>query len=294
VRVPATRTDELGDLERAFNRMADDLLASRAALVRAEKEAAWRQMAQQIAHEVKNPLTPLKLLAQHLQRAWRDESPQFGEILGDASQRIVDQVEALRKVADRFSAFAGRPGVAPTNVTVNDLAADAVALYQTEESAHTITTEWAPTSPHVRADRDDLRRVLINLVTNAIQAMPGGGSVHVRTVVNKRPAPPGRGTTRRILAPGTTAAPHGWVGIEVRDDGPGIAPDIQERLFEPYFSTKSSGTGLGLWICRSTIQEMGGEISLTSVEGTGTSAWVWLPRLAEEDFTPVPTERPEK
>jgi len=282
-RVPVTRADEIGDLQQAFNQMADDMAASRAALVRAEKEAAWRAMAQQIAHEVKNPLTPLKLSAQHLQRAWRDQAPEFGGILADATQRIIDQVEALRKVASRFSAFAGRPDATAAPVDVNALAADALALYQTADARHAVQAEWASPPPRIHADRDDLRRVFINLVTNALQAMAGGGTLAVRTVRSKHPAPPGRGgTTRRVVAPGKAEAPHGWVGIEIRDDGPGIPPEVQARLFEPYFSTKSSGTGLGLWICRSTIEEMGGEISLTSVPGTGTSAWVWLPRLPDD------------
>jgi signal transduction histidine kinase len=186
-------------------------------------------------------------------------------------------------VASRFSAFAGRPGATPTTVDVNALAADALALYQTGDGRHVVRAEWAAPTPCVHADRDDLRRVLINLVTNALQAMERGGTLLVRTVRSPRPEPPGRGgTTRRVAAAAAAEAPAGWVGIEIRDDGPGIAPEVQARLFEPYFSTKSSGTGLGLWICRSTIEEMGGEISLTSALGVGTSAWVWLPRLPDD------------
>lgn len=281
VRISTERTDELGDLERAFDQMTGDLRDSRARLITAEKESAWREMAQQIAHEVKNPLTPLKLSAQHLQRAYRDGAPDFDTILADATRRIIDQVEALRKVAGRFSAFAGKSTRELRQIDVNALVQEAVGLYDTPEARHTFVQDLAAGLPPVIADADDLRRVLINLVTNALQAMDQGGELIIRTVRSKHAAPPEprRGDTNRRVRAKPTDRPAGWVGVEIRDNGPGISPEIQERLFEPYFSTKTSGTGLGLWICRSTVSEMGGEISLASTVGEGTSAWVWLPAL---------------
>jgi signal transduction histidine kinase len=294
VRIGTTRTDELGDLERAFDQMTGELQESRERLIAAEKESAWREMAQQIAHEVKNPLTPLKLSAQHLQRAYRDGADNFDQILADATRRIIDQVEALRKVAGRFSAFAGKSTRELRQVDVNALVREAVALYDTPEARHTFATDCSPVLPPVMADADDLRRVLINLVTNALQAMEQGGTLTVRTVRSKNPAPPEprKGDTNRRVRARETDRPAGWVGIEVRDNGPGIPPEVQERLFEPYFSTKTSGTGLGLWICRSTVSEMGGEISLTSTLGEGTSAWVWLPALGHPDSPKPDTSDP--
>ncbi|MCI0343294.1 MAG: ATP-binding protein, partial [Planctomycetales bacterium] len=291
VRLPVASRDEIGDLVASFNRMAEELREGRDRLAQAEREAAWRLMAQQIAHEIKNPLTPLKLSAQHLERAYRDKAENFAEVLAEATARIAEQVEALRGIASRFSVFAGRGEREIRPVDLSEIAKEAAGLFAGTGGDVEIRTRIHSGLPPVLADRDELRRVVINLLQNAIQALGGKGEVVIRTLAAARPRVEASGATRRIA--GATPTPvASWVGLEVRDNGSGIPPDVQARLFEPYFSTKTEGTGLGLYICRRAVEDLGGEIAIASEPGKGTSAWVWLPAAPEAPGDPaVPSAR---
>jgi len=205
-------------------------------LIRSQKLAAWSEMARQVAHEIKNPLTPIKLSAQFVGRAWRDEKENFGEILEDSLDSIGEQVEILRRIAAEFSQFGRRQELKPEPLDLAALLGEVLAPYRGE----TLQVEWSgPESLVVSADREALRKVLLNLVENARQAMEGSGRLGV-----------------------TLAADGGRAELALRDHGPGIPEEALERLFEPYFSTKTSGTGLGLAISAQLVEEMGGELTV--------------------------------
>ncbi len=206
-------------------------------LIRSQKLAAWSEMARQVAHEIKNPLTPIKLSAQYLGRAWRDGNENFGEILEDGLGSISEQVEILRSIAQEFSRFGRRQELEIKGLDLGSLMLEILAPYRGE----TLDVDWSgPESMIVRADRDALRKVLLNLVENARQAMPEG--------------------ERRLSV--SLAVAGGRARLTLRDRGPGIAEEALVRLFEPYFSTKTSGTGLGLAISAQLVDEMGGELEV--------------------------------
>lgn len=256
--VPQVGPGEFSEVVDAFNGMMRDLAESREKLVQAEKEAAWREMARQVAHEVKNPLTPMRLAAEHLRRAHRDRSPRFTEILERSVDVIVRQTEALKRIATDFSAFARLPRQHREPVAVRRLVEEIAELYQGVPRLE-LETELGDADPRVQADPDELKRVLINLVGNAVEAIDG------------RPG--------RILC--SLASADGWSVVEVADDGPGIPAEAQTRLFEPSFSTKTGGTGLGLAICKRAIEDLGGTIEIDSEPGKGTRVRVRLPETAE-------------
>ena len=260
--VPEAGPGELGEVVGAFNRMMRDLAESREKLVRAEKEAAWRDMARQVAHEVKNPLTPMRLAAEHLRRAWRDQVPDFSDVLERGVDLIVRQTESLKRIATAFSDFARLPGRRRDPTDVAEIARRVVQLYANTPHL-TLRADVADGLPTILADPDELNRVLVNLAKNAVEAMEGrDGTLGVRV---RRERPDERGAAADFLV------------VEVEDDGPGIPDDVLPRLFEPYFSTKTSGTGLGLAICKRAVEDLGGSIAVRSAAGKGTTVTVRLP-----------------
>jgi signal transduction histidine kinase len=255
VQVPAGGQDELGDLARSFNRMTRELKENHEKLVRAEKDAAWREMARQVAHEIKNPLTPLRLSADLLERARAEGSGEFDAILARTVEIIRRQCDHMREIAKDFHAFAGRHhDLRPVDVAA---ALDEVlALHDAWARDSRIEVVRTGDGGIVRADPDELRRALINLVSNAFEAMPEGG---------------------RFEADVRTA--DGRVAVELGDTGPGITEEQRGHLFEPYFTTRSSGTGLGLAIVRRIVEDLGGEVTLRNREpGPGAVARLVLPR----------------
>jgi nitrogen fixation/metabolism regulation signal transduction histidine kinase len=279
----------------SFNRMMEELKDSRHHIIQAEKESAWREMARQIAHEIKNPLTPMRLSASHILKAHRDEHPKFDRILAEGLERIAAQVDALGKIASEFSDFARFPHA---NIQPNDLNAvvsNAVRLVAEEvrdaDPAVTVKETYGDL-PAVPLDRDEMERAVINVVKNAVQALrEEGGTVRVLTRLRgqEKGDSQRRKATRRVAKTERRLRPKDRVvEIVVTDDGPGIPAEIQPRLFEPYFSTKSGGTGLGLAICKRSITQMGGEIAIDSEEGVGTTVTVRLPvdaNRAQQDGT---------
>jgi two-component system nitrogen regulation sensor histidine kinase NtrY len=267
-RVEVHSKDELGELADAFNRMTRDLADSRSKLVKAEKEAAWREMARQVAHEIKNPLTPISLSVDLLKRARDERSPQFDAIFDRTVDLVQRQVESMRQIAADFSAFAGNRRPEPQVLDVMAVLDEVLALNAAWAQESGVRVERAGENARVFADRGDLRRVLINLVSNALEAMTAGGTLTVGA--------------RRIAESHEAAAVPGIDGskveITVRDTGVGISTEIRKRLFEPYFTTRTHGTGLGLAIARRLVSEMGGTIELGAAPGgPGTLARVVLP-----------------
>ena len=263
-RIPPTSRDEFGDLVDSFNRMASALEESRAALVKAEKDAAWREMAKQVAHEIKNPLTPMKLSAQQILRAFEDRHERFPEILRRSCETIDRQVENLRRIATDFADFARITERSREKVDVNAVAEEVRELYAGHaERGVEIRASLDPGVPRIHADAADLKRVLINLVQNAI------GAYGVR-----------RGQIRIATRPAVArfeGAERPFVEITVADDAGGIPAPLVGRVFEPNFSTRSGGTGLGLAICRQIVESLEGRIDLESEEGRGTTVRVRLP-----------------
>jgi signal transduction histidine kinase len=258
-RVQVRAKDEIGALATSFNRMAEDLAASREKLIKAQKDVAWREMAAQVAHEIKNPLTPMKLAAQHLIQTYKDGSPQFPDVLQRSTATIIEQIDSLQRIATEFGEFARLPKRDLKPIDVNEVLRDSLSLYAIDATSRlNVEADLAPDLPRARADWDALRRVFINLVNNALQAMPDGG-------------------TLRIASRGATLGGAPAVEAVVADTGTGMSHDVQSRLFEPYFSTKSRGSGLGLAICKSAVDEMHGEIVVRSQAGVGTEVVVRLP-----------------
>ncbi len=258
-RVEIESPDEIGVLAGSFNRMATDLKSSRERLIKVEKDAAWREMAAQVAHEIKNPLTPMKLATQHLIQTYRDGSPQFAEVLRRSTSTIIQQIDSLHRIATEFSDFARLPKRDMRLLDVNEIVRDVLALYPVDPGgALRVEAELQSHVGVVRADPDEIKRVFINLITNALQAMPDGGML-------------------RVVSRASKIGEKEAVEIRVADTGIGMSTDVLHRLGEPYFSTKSGGTGLGLAISKNAVDALSGEIEVNSEIGKGTEVVVRLP-----------------
>jgi signal transduction histidine kinase len=254
-RIAVRSSDELRRLVESFNSMAQELKAQRAQLERTHRLEAWAEMARQVAHEIKNPLTPIQLSAEHLRRVHADRGEPLGEVVDSCVTAILGQVRLLRQISAEFSSFASSPVAKPAPVDLPALVAEVVDPYRAGLSGRVrIDNSVADPLPPVLADRTLVARALANMIENAQHAMPGGGE----------------------LAISAWAAP-GVVIFEVRDTGVGMDPDALARVFEPYFSTKATGTGLGLPIARRNIELSGGSIQVESEKGVGTTVRVRLP-----------------
>jgi nitrogen fixation/metabolism regulation signal transduction histidine kinase len=230
--------------------------------VKAEKDAAWREMARQVAHEIKNPLTPINLSVDLLKRARDEKSPQFDEIFDRTVDLVHRQVDSMRRIASDFSAFAGTHKATPTAFDARAVLDEILDLNAAWAKELGVRIERSPAIAPVFVDRGELRRVLINLVSNSLEAMSRGGVLSA---------------SLRVL-PGAPEDHSGKVEIEIRDTGVGISTEVRQRLFEPYFTTRTGGTGLGLAIARRLVEEMAGEIEiLPGPDGQGTLARVVLP-----------------
>ncbi len=223
-------------------------------LMRSNQLAAWAEMARAIAHEVKNPLTPILLSAEHLERILRDRGILPAPEIQACLETIVKQVRALREISAEFSAYAKLPTLEPRPTDPAEFLREALAPYRAAHPPGIEIEETYEPTPRVPIDPRVLSRAILNLVENALQAMPDGG----RLRVGVRPVEKG-------------------ASLFVADTGPGLDPAIRARLFEPYFSTKSSGTGLGLAIARRAVEAHGGRIEVESVRGGGTTFRIVLP-----------------
>ncbi len=254
-RIEIRSRDELGALAEDFNRMTAELKEQRARIVKAEKDAAWREMARQIAHDIKNPLTPMTLSLDLLERARREGSSGWEEILERTMVLMRRQIENLRQIAGDFYEFTGGRKARPGAVDVRALLDEVLHLHDAWAVERGVSVQHEGPSATVWADLGKLRRVLVNLVSNALQAMPEGGTLYAFTAVE-----------------------DGRVTLSIRDTGTGLTSEARAHLFEPYFTTKSEGTGLGLAIAKRALEEMGGEIELARPpDGVGTVARVRFP-----------------
>jgi signal transduction histidine kinase len=227
-------------------------------IIRSGRLSAWAEMARRIAHEVKNPLTPIQLSVEHVRRVWRAGDARFGSVLEECLDNIQGQVRALREIAGEFSAYARIPEIRREAIQVADLLDSALGAYMAAPPPGIFIIQEVPSGlPALSADRAVIARVLVNLIENAMQAMHSGGRI--------------------VVSAAADAGPPSRVRIVVRDTGTGIAPEVLARIFEPYFSTKSGGTGLGLAIARRAVEEHGGTIDIRSRPGEGTVVTLALP-----------------
>lgn len=246
--------DELGQLVEVYNRKVEELRESAEKLARSERESAWKEMARQVAHEIKNPLTPMKLGIQHFQHTWDPNAPDAKAKLDRFTSSMVEQIDVLSRVAGDFSRFAQLSAARETVLDLNEVARSVVVLFAGEQQA-TISLNTAPRLL-VKADREHLVRVLNNLIKNALQSIPDGRNGQVDVVLKQE---------------GADAL------IEVRDNGIGITEADRARIFTPSFTTKSSGTGLGLAMVKRMVEQAGGKVWFITIEGVGTSFFVSLP-----------------
>ena len=225
-------------------------------LIRAQKVAAWREVARRLAHEIKNPLTPIQLSAERMRRHFAGRPPADRELVDECAATIVGEVESLKGLVDEFSQFARMPSPRTVPTDVAALVTDTLALYDGIFADVAITKRFAPGLPLVRLDVEQIRRVIINLLDNAIEATERKGEIVVETALDE---------TNRV------------VRVIVADNGPGIPASEREKLFLPYYSTKRRGSGLGLAIVRRIIAEHGGSIEAGDNTPHGTRFTIELP-----------------
>jgi nitrogen fixation/metabolism regulation signal transduction histidine kinase len=276
VRAPVTGSDELTELARVFNRMLGEMQQSRARIEYLQRIGAWQEMAQRLAHEIKNPLTPIQLAVQECHRKYAGEDVRFRALLDTTLEIVEEEVGTLRRLVGNFSSFARLPHSELREASLRDFLREcseqlghlggAERLDEGAEDvvvAHDVEVRWELPNEAmpVAIDRQMLRRVMVNLVRNAVEAVrdahpvTGGGTPRGHVVVRAEP-------TRDAAA------------IYVEDDGPGIPEEARERIFDPYFTTKPEGTGLGLAIVKKIVVEHNGSISVTRSARLGGAALV--------------------
>jgi signal transduction histidine kinase len=258
-RITATSSDELRRLVEDFNQMAANLQRQRAELERTQRLEAWAEMARQVAHDIKNPLTPIQLSAEHAQRINIDRGRPLSPALDECVQSILVQVRLLRQIAAEFSSFASSPTPRPEPTSLPALLEEVVSSYRIGLSGRiAIDVEAAADLPLVTIDRTLFARALTNVIENALHAMPGTGRL-------------------TIVCRASTVGGRPSVVIEIGDSGVGMDAEALRRTFEPYFSTKATGTGLGLTIAKRNVELNGGTIEVTSARGAGTTVTIVLP-----------------
>ena len=254
------RNDEIGALVKEYNNMIAALENSAQKLAQSERETAWREMAKQVAHEIKNPLTPLKLGLQLLDKSWRDKDPKFDQKFERFSKSFVEQIESLSSIASEFSAFAKMPDTRIEKISLFEMLNQAVTIFKQMDN---VTISYQPPADpfFVGADRDQLLRCFNNLLKNAIEAAPQdtGCLIDINYLI----------TTKNIL-------------LTIKDNGNGIPESMREKIFEPNFTTKSSGTGLGLAFVKNSIENANGKIWFETTMDIGTTFYLSFPAANEE------------
>lgn len=253
--------DELGQLVKEYNRMVLELADSADKLARSQRESAWREMAKQIAHEIKNPLTPMKLNIQHLVKAKRDGREDWDSMFQKFSVSLVDQINTLSNIATEFSNFAKMPVTSVTSINMNSVVDEVLTLFSGYSNIKLSYINSCGSGTSVDGDREQLFRVFVNLVKNAVQSIEKGkkGEISINLSCSEK-----------------------IVTIIIEDNGRGIPDEVQPKLFSPNFTTKSGGMGLGLAIVKGIIENTGGKIWFETTLGVGTKFFIELPKGTKE------------
>ncbi|MDB5226474.1 MAG: hypothetical protein JWN78_667 [Bacteroidota bacterium] len=251
--------DEIGLLVKQYNLMLAQLEKSADLLAKSEREEAWREMAKQVAHEIKNPLTPMKLSIQHLQRALKDNSPDVTQLTEKISQRLIEQIDNLSNIATAFSDFAKMPQGDFEKINIEPILFSAVELFREVENIQ-INLHYPEYKCFIKGDREQVMRVFINILKNSTQAIPEQKAGIIDIVVEEK--------ENNII-------------ISIKDNGVGIADEKRTHIFEPNFTTKTSGTGLGLAISKNIVERMNGKISFESKPNEYTIFYIQLPNWKE-------------
>lgn len=252
--------DEIGILVTEYNLMLERVENLAQKLTISEREAIWREVAKQVAHEIKNPLTPIKLNVQYLQNAIQSGRDNIQELTLRISESIIEQIENLNVIASAFSNFAKMPKVNPEVLEVNTIIRSFVVLFENESHCE-ITFNTNQENIYILIDKNQLSSVFSNILKNAVQAIPKGneGWINIYSIVD-----------------------NNTLTISIKDNGVGIPEEVRGKLFAPYFTTKHEGNGIGLYLCRIFIEEANGEISFETKENVGTTFFIKLPVSTEE------------
>jgi two-component system nitrogen regulation sensor histidine kinase NtrY len=227
-------------------------------LIQSKKLSAWVEMARQIAHEIKNPLTPIRISTQFMQRAYEQKPDQFERVFREGTETILHQVDVLKRIAGEFSNYGRMQQLEIAPLLLEPLVRSIVAPYENNTAGVVVAYENGVPEATVLIDPEAVRKICSNLIENALDAMPNGGEL-------------------RVTCDAYNDNGQRFVRVSFRDTGPGLSDEAAEKLFEPYFSTKTTGTGLGLAICRQLSREMGGDVTVRSVsDGPGVEAAVTM------------------
>ncbi len=242
----------INDLIVSFNRMVLELDRQRKIAIEAEKQMVWREIARVMAHEIKNPLTPIKLSVEHLEMKCLTDSAISPKFLGDSLSVIKEEVANLQALVDRFRGFATLPEAKPEHYSIKAQIEEIIASYQPK---HRIELIGENEVPPIRADKMQIKQALVNLIQNALQAAD----------------------TPSVIVTIKIETADNWLMISIHDNGPGIPTENLEKIFEPYFTTRRKGTGLGLPIVKRIVENHGGTISIESRINAGTTVFIRLP-----------------
>jgi nitrogen fixation/metabolism regulation signal transduction histidine kinase len=252
-----SRNDEIGALVMEYNKMVNKLEESAAILAKTEREGAWKEMARQVAHEIKNPLTPMKLSMQFLQKSIENNSPNIQELTKNVAFTLIEQIEHLSNIANAFSQFANIGDPKKEDFDLNDTLRNVILLHQVDDKLK-INKHLLSGKIMIRADKTQINRLFTNLILNAIQSVPDYRAVEI-TIAEK--------------------IEGSFVIVKIMDNGQGISEEVKTNIFTPNFTTKSSGTGLGLAMCKRIIEQSEGEIWFETQLGKGTAFFVKLPLI---------------
>ncbi len=251
----------------SVNQMTVSLKKESEKRLSAERIAAWQDVARTMAHEIKNPLWPIQLSIRSLKRAYESKNNDLDNIFTECTDTIIEEVESLRRIVDEFSNFARMPKAQLKPENVNDIIKDTLALYKSLPEGIDIKTNLYDNIPQVMADKEQISRAFINIINNAIQAMPNGGSLTITTSIQETP---------ESMIESVNDISN-LVKIIFADTGVGIPSDIKDKIFQPYVTTKEGGTGLGMTVVQRIITEHNGKIEFASEENVGTKFTIYLP-----------------
>jgi two-component system, NtrC family, nitrogen regulation sensor histidine kinase NtrY len=253
--------DEIGELIGEYNRMLGELAESADKLARSERESAWREMAKQVAHEIKNPLTPMKLGTQMLKRAWDDQAPGFDQRIDRFTKNLIEQIDTLSHIATEFGNFAKMPKMVKEKVDLTDLIHNAKDFHQGEEGVEIVFHSRLSHPCFVLTDKEQMIRVFNNLIRNAVQAMNDQELKRIELTLDKQD--------------------NNYV-VHITDNGTGISEELKDKIFNPNFTTKNGGMGLGLALVKNIVESSKGKIWFETRLGEGTTFFVELPALEED------------